>query len=288
MPSLIADFKADVLDMARHYLSEQWGAENVPNDDSLILFFDSQRRRPAILPRKVCEADNYHCPGENAAGWEVLRRKIINGEDLGPHLSRTHSSLANVDGLLNEWGVHHFHIGEVPSFRSGPLVFALVTHDCFYAINVFRHGGWESSDIIESVHRNWPQVINRYRVKGIQERNLGVKQRRQLRKSKVQAFVTTNDGTVYTAIGGGVALSGVAATAVIQAAKISNEIKRLQVAVQEQLGRFIVHLSARGYVPEKDIKATLVGIAPEGYQIRFPDYDVLFNVQIEQNSLHAD
>lgn len=288
MPTLIADFNADVLVMARHYLSNQWGLENVPNDDSLILFFDSQRRRPAVLPRKVWEADNFHCPQENAAGWEVLRKKIINGEDLGPHLSRAHSSLANVDGLLNEWGVHHFHIGEGPSFRSGPLVFGLVTEDCFYAINVFPHGSWESSDIIESLHRNWPHVINRYRIRGIPETALNTKQRRQSRKSNIQAFVTVSDGTVYMAIGGGVATSGVAATAVIRAARIADEIKRLQLEVQKQLGSFIVHLWARGYVDGQDTKATLEGITPEGYQIRFPDYDVLFNVQIEQNSLHAD
>ena len=274
--------------MAGHYLSKQWGPEKLVDNDALILFFDSQRRRPAIRPRRVWEADNFHCPKENAAGWEVLRKKIINGENIGPHLSHAHSSLANVDGLLNEWGVHHFHISAGPSFRSGPLVFGLVTDDSFYAINVFPHGSWESSDIIESLHRNWPHVISRYRIRGIPETALSTKQRRQSRKSNIQAFVTVSDGTVYMAIGGGVATSGVAATAVIQAAKISDEIKRLQVAVQEQLGKFIVHLSARGYVPEKDIKATLVGIAPEGYQIRFPDYDVLFEVQIEQNSLHAD
>ena len=62
-----------------------------------------------------------------------------------------HSSLKNLDGLLNEWGVHHLHLG-TKSYsknhafiaRTGPLLLALIAEDDFYAINVYLHGAWES------------------------------------------------------------------------------------------------------------------------------------------------
>jgi hypothetical protein len=59
--------------------------------------------------------------------------------------------------LLNEWGVHHLHLGAAPSSRdpslierSGPVLFARINPDDFYAINVYSHGAWEQTSVLES------------------------------------------------------------------------------------------------------------------------------------------
>jgi hypothetical protein len=92
---------------------------------------------------------------------------VRKGEDLNPHLSLGHASLFNPDGLLAEWGVHHFHLGTEPHptnpyyvNRSDSTVFALVDDNALCAINVYPHKNhWEGVAIIESIHRNWPDLV---------------------------------------------------------------------------------------------------------------------------------
>lgn len=74
-----------------------------------------------------------------------MQRKIVGGEDLCPHLSRRHARLDTLDGLLNEWGVHHLYLGTAHTAvgsgymkRSGPVLFARITETDFYAINVYQ------------------------------------------------------------------------------------------------------------------------------------------------------
>jgi hypothetical protein len=289
MTRLDANFASDLLVIARQHLKEEWGseAERIADDRILDSFFDSLRRRPAARPRRIWVADDFHCPQALDPGWKVLQEKVVNGDDLGPHLSFRHSCLTNLDGLLNEWGVHHLHLGTGPSFkdrsyigRTAPLLFALITEDDFYAINVYPHGAWESTGILESLHRNWPQVINRYRIKGIQGEPLREEQRKRLRSANVQTATAVSDGTVYMAIGGGVAGSGTSVEAVFRAARMLADVRRLQLTLQEQLPKFVSHLRSRGYRDAQDIKAKLVGITPQGYQVLFPDYSVLASVKL--------
>src|ERR1700686_2649682 len=94
---LIANFKEDLQVMARQHLKEHWRPD-IPGNDVLFKYFDSLRRWPVARPRRVWEADNFLCPQEMVPGWELLRRKVLNGEDIRPHLSREHDGLSHLDG----------------------------------------------------------------------------------------------------------------------------------------------------------------------------------------------
>jgi hypothetical protein len=104
MVTLIADFKADLISMARQRLNEGWGpdAAHISDEQAIVTFFDSFRRWPAIRPRKVWLADDFYCPPDHESGWNALRDKVLKGDDLRPHLSLKHRSVRNLDGLLNE------------------------------------------------------------------------------------------------------------------------------------------------------------------------------------------
>ena len=295
MATLVADFRADLLAMARQHLTADWGPEvaQISDDDVLIAYFDALRRRPAVRPRKIWIADDFTCPPEYQAGWEQLQKKIADGEDLRPHLSKGHARLTTLDGLLNEWGVHHLHLGTAPSSRdpslierSGPVLFARITPDDFYAINVYTHGDWEQMSVLESLHRNWPDTIKSYRIRGIQGEPLTEEQRRNLRKVNMQTATTTADGTVYMAIGGGVASSGTSAEAVRRADMLWSDAEQLQISVQEQMEKFLPSLQAGGYAGQVQIKATLMAITPEAFQVAFPEYGVLANVKLEGGWFH--
>ncbi len=295
MARLIADFRADLQAMARQHLTADWGAEvaSISDDDVLIAYFDALRRRPATRPRKIWMADDFVCPAEYQGGWEQLQRKITDWEDLRPHLSKGHARLSTLDGLLNEWNVHHLHLGTAASSRdsslierSGPVLFARITGDDFYAINVYTHGDWEQTSVLESLHRNWPDTIKSYRIRGIQGEPLTDEQRRNLRKGNMQTATTTEDGTVYMSIGGGVASSGTSAEAVRLTDMLWSDAEQLQISVQEQLEKFLPALQSGGYAGQAKIKAILVAITPEAFQVGFPDYGVLANVKLEGGWFH--
>jgi hypothetical protein len=294
MAKLRADFKSDLLTIARQRLAAEWGEEarHLSDDEVLISFFDSLRRRPAVRPRALSVADDFQCPPEYEDGWKALQKKIVEGGDLRPHLSRRHASLDALDGLLNEWGVHHLHLGTAladnsgHAERSGPLLFARITDEDFYAINVYPHSAWENSSVFESLHHNWPDSIKNYRIKGIQGEPLTETQRSNLRKLNVQAATTMADGTVYMSIGGGVASSGTSVEAVMRADMLRSDVEQLQIAVQSQLEKFLPHLRVGGYTDRVEVKATLMAITPKAFQVAFPDYGVPSNVTLEGGWFH--
>jgi hypothetical protein len=274
--------------MARQRLAEDWGSEvQIISDDRIVLaFLDARRRRPAARPRRVWIADDFQCPPAHDSGWEALQKEIVQGIGLGSRMSRGHSSIHVRDGLLNEWGVHHFHLGTAFDSsglveRTGPVVFARVTDNDFYAIGVYEHDMWEHSSILESLHRNWPDTIRHYRLNGIQNEPLTEEQRKNMRKRNVQTATSVADGTVYMSIDGGVASSGTSIEALRCSDMLESDVEQLQIAVQEQLAKFIPHLQRGGYAGQPEIKATLTDITPQGFQVDFLDCGVRFNVTIE-------
>jgi len=209
MVQLKADFVSDWIAYLRaRLIQEGWSAaevEGLAERDVPISFFESRRRRLVQRPRLLKIADIFQCPAAVQAGWIALQKKVSMGADLNPHLSEGHSYISNPDGHLAEWQVHHFHLStgidqKNPNYvtRTGFLVFALVDDNTFCAINVFPHRThWEEVSIIETLHRNWPDMISKYRVKGVTPATLDKNQRRALRKHNGNALVGTKDGMVY-------------------------------------------------------------------------------------------
>jgi hypothetical protein len=174
-----ADFVADWTAHLRTQLVAYWGASKVgliSDSDVPVAFFETAHRRIEPRRRELKTAREFSCPAEWASAWEVLKLKVLRGENVNPHLSKRHASLSNPDGLLSEWDVHHLHLGTVPDARdpfyvkrTEPFVFARVTPDTFYAIGVYDHKGqyFEDTDVIERVHYNWPESIQAYLVKSV-------------------------------------------------------------------------------------------------------------------------
>jgi hypothetical protein len=295
MPTLRANFRSDLLAIAGQHLAAYWGEQTwqISDDDVLIKFFDSWRRLPSIRPRRLWVADDFRCPLEHTEGWRQLQGKIVGGEDLCPHLSRRHARLDTLDGLLNEWGVHHLHLGTAHAAggsgymqRSGPVLFARITETDFYAINVYTHGEWENASVLESLHRNWPDAIKNYRIRGIHAESLTTTEHRNLRRVNVQTATATRDGAVYMAIGG-VASSGTSAEAVMRADMLWSDAEQLGIAIETQFERFLPYLRAAGYTDQAEIDATLVAVTSEAFQVAFPRYGVLSNVALEGGWFHG-
>jgi hypothetical protein len=125
MVKLKGNFEADWIAHLRAHLTQVqgWDANEVASlDDSEIPsnFFEGLRRKLAPQARVLKVADDFQCSPTESTGWNALQDKVRMGEDLNPHLSNRHASLFNNDGLLAEWGVHHFHLGTKPDPKIPP------------------------------------------------------------------------------------------------------------------------------------------------------------------------
>lgn len=180
--------------------------------------------------------------------------------------------------MLNDWGIHHFHLGENMKGdfieRTGPLLFALLVENKFYAIGIFNHGSWADQDIVEIIHRNWSSVVEQYRIKGIiSSTPLTEEERLTLRKKNANSFVTVQDGTVYAPIGGGMVSSGFNLQAVMTTDRQKMFLRNLEKHLESQLENFREVFEKRGYSGEPELEAIL-DITEDKYTAVFPKYGV--------------
>jgi hypothetical protein len=184
-------------------------------DSVCAKYFNVLKRRISQLPRSVVVSAEFTCPSQHAAGVALISQKAKNGEDLTPHQSRGLLDLNFNDSLLNDWDIHHFHLGTASDQsgfiqRTGPLLFARVSDTYFYFIDVAHHGDWTRQRLVEIVHNNWPDSLSDHRIPGA----LGLEYRpsdddiRDLRRADVDIAIQVSDGMVYHSIGGGYNTSG--------------------------------------------------------------------------------
>jgi hypothetical protein len=288
---LKADFEADWVGHLRSelVLAQGWSASEVAaldDRDIRYRYLDGQRRRIAIRPRAIQIAHEFLCPPQHEPGWKTLQAKALKGEDLNPHLSKRHASLFNSDGLLAEWGVHHFHLGRLvdasnPAYveRTGPLLYALVNDQTFCAINLYSHQDFENTSVLEIIHNNWPDLISRYRVRGVTAGSWSAAEKRAFRLKNGNVLTAVADGAVYMPISGGVMASGVSAEAVRLADFGHDRIRALQTSFELKLPELLPTLTKHGYAGEDEVEAQLK-IAVSGPQVYFPKFGVLVNLAV--------
>ncbi len=182
--------------------------------------------RRAILakPRKVKIYPSLVCPKEYQQGFDSLISNLQLGHNVNMYLSSNLTKTDFQDGFLNDYGLHHFHLGDgfersgrSKGFvkRTGPVLLAYITDRIAYLIDIKVHGRngdpyiWTNQDVIEKLHSEWPEAIKQFRVKGALglAHNPNQDGRKALRHGAVNTMVQTQDGAVYAPIGGGVSTS---------------------------------------------------------------------------------
>jgi len=277
---LNADFFCDWLNIIKDILEDDWGYDvsNTSLEELPFVYFNAAKRRPIQTARVIEVSDVFQCPTSLLGGWERLKNLIQSGGDLTPNLSKLVNRLNNKDSMLNDWGVHHFHLGEdiEGDFieRTGPLLFALLTNDQFFAINIFPHGAWADKEVIEIIHRNWPEVVTKYRIQGVEAVTITTESERlTLRGRNVNSVVQVSDGTVYSPIGGGLTLSGHGIKSVLNTDRQRQLLEGLEQHLESKLIDLKGVFSEYGYMGEQSIEAYLE-ITDYEYAAVFPKYNV--------------
>lgn len=161
---------------------------------------------------------------------------------------------AENDGLLNDWGIHHFHIGEIDKqsgkvSRTGPLLYALVKDDHFYMIDVMSHKDFSTQRLLDIIYSNWPDVIEGHEIKGA----LGLdyvcndEESARLRKHGISTLTMRSEGAVHLPVGGGITTSKSSVNVVRQSKKCLQALMAAERLLKRDAGEIAQSAINKGY-----------------------------------------
>jgi hypothetical protein len=226
---------------------------DVPADDADVErgYFNFLKRRVPQVPRTVHVARELVCPSEHDAGYRALMRKVRDGNDVRANLSTRLTNLDFNDGLLNDWGIHHVHLGTTVDARgfvnrTGPLLFARFTVADAFFIAIGPHGAFADLQLVEILERNWPEQVPM--LPGIASRsgtNPTSAEIAQARRDGVVALVNIG-GRVVFPMGGGVTTARVGADVVSMMDRARTAIRGFEDDLAARAGDLSAELTAAG------------------------------------------
>jgi hypothetical protein len=265
MPTIKVDFVGEWTSNIRAGLAAAGYAvsADLNHNELCHRYMNLQRRLVSRRPRAVFKAIEFTCPWELAESFTQVQQKIETGDDLRPHLSRGLTDLEGHDMLLNDWGIHHLHLGttlDSDGFveRTGPVLFVRFENDFAYLLTVLPHGSWARQDFVRSLHRNWPQSISLYRLQGVvglaqeladediaQARNIKIKGEKK-KRAALSTFVEVEPGVVYAPIGGGYSTAQTSIKVVFDCDRIIERLQAYENRVRELMPDWIEEAATRG------------------------------------------
>jgi hypothetical protein len=196
-------------------------------DQPLIRWLDYRLRYIDPASRQILKSEGFdgRVSLEAKPALDAFIRLIGEGADLNPYQTKTikhndtsgKKSQLRTDSLWADWGLHHVHLTELPiapsdefSARSEWLLFFLALPGHIALVDVRSHnepGIFQAIDLVETTIRSWPEVAERFRVKGIaglaRQPSTDAESLKTMRKSGVTQFLEV-DGKVYMPPGVGV------------------------------------------------------------------------------------
>lgn len=208
--SVQSELLQSYIDLIRNTL-RRWGVslEEVSNGNTPYYFHDLMQRYPVVRPRRVFLSKEIEADSEKLELVGFLRRKIEDGGDIWPHLSRKWGELRNLDKLCNNWGVYHLHLGEdleVHGYvsRTQKVLLLLINPDDVRFIDVRNHGKgfadlWYDIEIMNVVLRNWPDQLAGYKslMAGHNLSLSTIDKIREYRKDNINIPMLLEDGNAY-------------------------------------------------------------------------------------------
>jgi hypothetical protein len=210
-------------------------AVGVPDaDDLVVAYYNLMRRRIAPRPRKVILSKEFQAAvaklsPDHLAGWQDIERACRSGADLRARLSKSFENTRYNDGMLNDWALHHLHLGAAQPpgssgrayvARSGPLAFAHVTDGEMYFVDIKPHKdasgrAFEDVELPNIIHTNWPHLTVGRRMFEAYDPADALRaprgdvptsdELRRAREAGIIALFPLPDGTVLAPLGGGAA-----------------------------------------------------------------------------------
>ena len=267
------NFESDLVETIKGYfLSEGISYEQRGNTRDLVTRYCEMRiRRIVPAPRAVYfsneihdslgkllrEADSEQWTKAREAWGTVfyLRHLFTEGSPVTPFLSRSTVSPEAHDGLLWDYGMHHFHLNrrlEPSGFveRSDYLLFAVVSDAHAFLVDVRLHQDpeellWVRQDLVTIMHSNWPEIFEPYVIRGVTGDTVTDEQKKELRRKNVN-MVRTMGQCAIAPLGGGTMSDGSSLKCRYWADKLIHEIGRHEAYFYPQPSELRAGLESKG------------------------------------------
>jgi len=270
------DFQRDFINILKNKL-KNLGYEIDDKEDPrniCIRYFNLKRRLIKPIPRKILISKEFNCPIKYNSALEIIKSKIKKGEDLKSYLSKGISNIDYNDSLLNDWGIHHLHLGMILGKggfikRTGAVLLVRFDKNYAYFIDVRRHDCWSDQELIHIIHRNWPESIKIFRLRGVisLQTILSDEQIGKLRKAGYNNLVQISEGIVYYSMGMGQTTNGTSLEVVRTCHKYFYLMRNLEKHIKDNIEYFISEAKKQGISMGNELNFELVINKSEAFAI---------------------
>ena len=280
------NFQRDLVDIIKGHFIKQ-GITYSGSDDADKLaawYFEMLLRRIAPVPRRVRLSDELHTSLGNLTrttgtrqrtkaleAWNAvfrIRHIMASGGDLTPYQGKGIMDATSKDGLLWDYGMHHFHLSsgfEESGFarRSDYLLFALVANEDAYLVDVRNHRDpkdllWVRQDLLKIVHRNWPEITSEKILPGIRGSTLTDDQKKELRRKNINSAADLGDYAIAP-LGWGTVLDGSSTLCRVRADKLLHDLKWCEDVLSRPTEEVRAHLEGVGIASgQEDFRLVLL------------------------------
>lgn len=245
---------------------------SMPVDRLVARYFEMGIRWIQPTSRQVHFSNQIHaslgqisllCQDDNSArdAWTSvfrLHKLLVEGANVNAYLSRNIRHLRSCDGLLWQYGMHHFHLGretEKDGFvkRSGLLLFAIVAPQDVYFVDVRKHPRsrgveWVNQELLRIVHSNWPHLIEANVLNGVCASELTDGEMHELRR-KNSNYSVNIEGQAVGPMLGGLAGDGSSVLCTFRADKLLRDLSYHEKVLQNETVRnkLVKNMQARGF-----------------------------------------
>lgn len=253
------DLCADYSELVQNWMRCHGVQSDKSGEDLWYDFFNLQKKSVKPQKRTVHYSKEFACPPEVESGLKLLTQKFENGDDVSLHLSKDAEAPSEFDGLLYDWGIYHFHLGEAVDdktgriIRTGPILFAKVDAENVYYINIYNHGKgvqqpWNRQEMLKIIHNNWPETIRKWKLPdGIKlyPENISSptdEQYASLRRNGISMFTFVDEGIAYFSPGGGYMSTGHSQEIVRHCQRIHNTLKLNELYVRDNITSLVIQI----------------------------------------------
>lgn len=176
-------------------------------------------------------------------GLAALEREAQHGESLLPRLHEKILDPDYRDLLLNDWGIHHFHLGtelQDNGFvrRTDNVAFTILQlpeHN-MYLLDVETHDlGFAKQGLLHIVENNWPHLLDPVTIREvIPPESISNDDLSRLRRAGVNVFIATPKGRVITPLGGGLTTAKTSVRVQIDLDWAFQTLQHLEKSIQAQ------------------------------------------------------
>ena len=279
------NFKSDLIDIVKQYFATERIAFEDTGDtrDFAARYFEMRIRRIEPYARYVhfsCELRRSlgdlarETDGDRRDGALVAWRPVFYLRDLfdsggrvTPHLSKRVKKTASSDGLLWDYGMHHFHLSEKlenSGFieRSDYLLIAIVADVDVFFVDIRMHTDpekllWVRQDLLKIVFANWPDLTDARVLHGVSTNTLTDEEIRELRRKNIN-HVSNLDGQAVAPLGWGTNFGGGSTFCRVWGDKLVHEIEQHEQYFYRQPNELQEKLKATGVDISGDMEFELV------------------------------